>query len=421
MQFAEAEWRFIPNFGTICGRIVANPRCKTMSRVNAGFGRALPSPAPPIHTAASKTPPPFRLAAAPGQVASKAPSFFEIATSGVAVNAGNSATWRRVFEFRYAPSLISLTLHCLVVLILGLISLGTQDSRGAYLAGVFSEDAPELSAQVFTPTVDLKPVSEPLSETIMGGGTADAVAALNLPLTNMGNSPVSESDLTEIFGGGGGTGGGDLTNLVEKSASFFGLSAKGNRFVFVIDSSTSMWGPRWIDVRKELVSSVRKLQPGQYFFVVCFDVTSISMFGAENSQKDFASADEANFRKLEYWLSQHTLGPGTKATSSLMEGLRLRPDAIFLLTDGEFQDDVLRILRMNNKNRSKKKPKIPVNTIGFHSQIGAPVLTQIASENNGKFKYVAPPPDLQIFQGPRPGFGQRVYPPQSIEEMLRSL
>lgn len=342
----------------------------------------------------------------------------------LSTDVSTAPSWSRHALQRYAPSLVSLIVHCLVVLMLGALTIASTDSRGSLLTGIFSEDAPPFTGEVITALEQPEPRSmEPPSIHSGGGdGLKDALASIQLPAGMNGEGGAGGArDVDDVLGGpfgsAGGLGAEELADVQgSKSANFYGLAAKGKRFVFVIDSSTSMWGPRWIDVRKELIRSIRKLEKDQYFFVVCFDVSSLSMFGAESIQKDFASATEENFRKLEYWLSQHTLGPGTRATTSLSEALRLKPDAIFLLTDGEFQDNVLQMLRTNNRNKAKKR-KTTVNTIGFHSQLGAPLLSQIATENYGQFRYVAPPPNLPMVQ-PAMRFTGRVYPPQTMEELM---
>lgn len=326
--------------------------------------------------------------------------------------------WGRVFLDRYAPSITSMILHALVVMVLALITFSTPQEGGPFLSGVFTDDSTTLTAEITAPLDAPDPTSSDSLSSAPGRSLDDAIAGIDVPLA----PDVFDGDILSGGMGGEGRGGDGVEAMIlaegDRSASFFGLSAKGKRFVFVIDSSTSMWGPRWIDVRQELLRSVRKLNQDQYFFVVCFDVASTSMFGEGQRQRDFAAANEENFRKLEYWLAQHTLGPGTMANASVLEALRLKPDAIFLLTDGEFQDNVLQTFRNGNRNRGKKK-KIPVHTIGFHSKIGAPVLSQIASENNGQFRYV--PPGENLPQTSRPvtfAPSGRIYPPQSIEELM---
>jgi hypothetical protein len=383
---------------------------------------------PPIGLASSEapvtpiTPPNFSTTVAAGKWRqASVPAPCEAAAIDTKIAADSS--WGRSSLRRYAPSLVSLIVHCVVVLVLGVVTFTSPESRGALLTGIFSEENSPLEGQLSTELqAPPEPASEPPSLSLGGGdGLKDALATTNMPFAlngANGNGAGGSGEMDDVLGGAYGRGGGgvELSDIQgKKSANFYGLSAKGNRFVFVIDSSTSMWGPRWIEVRKELIHSIRKLEQDQYFFVICFDVTSLSMFGAESIQTDFASANEENFRKLEYWLSQHTLGPGTKATTSLAEALRLKPDAIFLLTDGEFQDNVLQMLRTNNRNKVKKR-KTTVNTIGFHSEIGAPVLGRIATENYGQFRYVAPPPNMPMVQPPM-RFRGRVYPPQTMEEL----
>jgi hypothetical protein len=354
--------------------------------------------------------------------AAKAPASPRIATTApVAVETNIPSartTWRQIFEYRYAPTLVSLIVHCLVVLVLGLVTVAVSNSSGTFLTGVFSPDDTVLSAPVLTADEPSKTAEPGGSPGGFESSVSDAIAAMNLPIATDGTYAIGDADFSASLGSGGGIGGGDLPELgASKGASFFGLTSKGTRFVFVIDSSISMWGPRWIDVRKELIRSVRKLEKGQYFFVICFDTGAIAMYGDDGIAQDFAPAEEEHFRKLEAWLQEHTLGPGTRATTSLVQALKLKPDAIFLLTDGEFQDNVLQTLRTNNRNKAKKR-KIPVNTIGFHSQLGAPLLSQIATENYGQFRYVAPPVNMPIVPMMRFQKGARIYPPQSIEQMM---
>ncbi len=388
----------------------------------ASSDTAVTNPIPPSHLSKST----------PKTLPTSSLSRWKIATSPPcepsftldAAGSNSRPPWWKVFEHRYAPSLVSLVIHCVVVILLGLITFAATDSRGTFLSGVFSEESPTLvNGELLTQLANPEPPSMESPDINMSGGSsglAEAISSINVPSSADGAGAAITDDedlISKILGDGGGGGLHELAELSgSKSASFFGLSAKGKRFVFVIDSSTSMWGPRWIDVRKELIRSVRKLEKDQYFFVICFDTTSTSMFGEEGQQNDFANAEEGNFRKLEYWLSQHTLGPGTKASLSLVEALRLKPDAIFLLTDGEFQDNVLQTLRTGNRNKNKKR-KITVNTIGFHSEVGAPVLSQIASENYGQFRYVPPPANFMMLPSRPPGRG-RVYPPQTIQEIM---
>ncbi len=70
--------------------------------------------------------------------------------------------------------------------------------------------------------------------------------------------------------------------------------------------------------------------------------------------------------------------------------LRLKPDAIFLLSDGEFRDGTLEALRRKNRNRrdSAGQKNAVIHTIAFKSMAGAMLLRQIAAENGGTFNFI---------------------------------
>jgi hypothetical protein len=68
--------------------------------------------------------------------------------------------------------------------------------------------------------------------------------------------------------------------------------------------------------------------------------------------------------------------------------LELNPDAVFLLSDGELQDDSLLRLRVLN-NRQGPSRQIPIHTIHLFSQEGRFTLQQIAVENGGSFTPVS--------------------------------
>jgi hypothetical protein len=73
-------------------------------------------------------------------------------------------------------------------------------------------------------------------------------------------------------------------------------------------------------------------------------------------------------------------------------GADFEPDAMFLLTDGEFDDYTAPYMRdLNKKRRAKHKPLIAVHTIGFYSEKHQMVLQRIAHDSGGTYKFVKEP------------------------------
>jgi hypothetical protein len=169
------------------------------------------------------------------------------------------------------------------------------------------------------------------------------------------------------------------------SAEFFGITAGGRSFIFVVDCSLSMAGNKWRGACKELTAAIERLSPQQYFYVIFFDGKSHPMFAPHKAATQPMQATPENIQKYREWLQYVKLGYNTSPCLSIKHAVDLNPDAIFLLSDGEFSDPTAAFLRNNNvdKKASDKTPQIAVHTICFHSKDGQKMLERIAAENGG--------------------------------------
>lgn len=163
---------------------------------------------------------------------------------------------------------------------------------------------------------------------------------------------------------------------------FFGVQAKGSRFVYVVDCSGSMAGARLETVKQEILRSVHALWPAQQFYVIFFSDKAYPMFTPQRTAPMLLPAKPENLRRAQHWVTQFSLSGGTDPTDAMVQALGLRPDAIFLLTDGEFDPSVVETIRKRNKHR------IVINTIGFKNSAGEALLRRIASENGGGYRFV---------------------------------
>ncbi|MCA9134060.1 MAG: VWA domain-containing protein [Planctomycetales bacterium] len=169
-----------------------------------------------------------------------------------------------------------------------------------------------------------------------------------------------------------------------RGASFFGTYAEGNRFVYVLDSSRSMKGDRWTYACNKLIDSLNGLKPGQEFFVLCFDLDTSFLFNVPPQQAKFLEIDDYVVTRVRRWLRSRTLGQATMPADALRFALEFNPDAIFLLSDGELQDNSLVMLRLLNGLVSHSR-QIPIHTIHLFSEEGRQTLQRIALENSGTF------------------------------------
>lgn len=186
----------------------------------------------------------------------------------------------------------------------------------------------------------------------------------------------------EIGPGGLGDLATEFENLAESlpqgDASFYGVAATGKSFVFVVDVSGSMEGKRFGRARNELRRSIQALARDKEYFVVLFNHRAIPM----PSQGLLASNSE-NLRATKKWLHDVVCGGDTDPQDALQIAIDLEPDAIFLLSDGQFQ------IELDEKRGTyPDKRQIPIHTIGFVNRVGEPTLKSIAKRTGGMYRFV---------------------------------
>jgi hypothetical protein len=291
---------------------------------------------------------------------------------------------------------LSACVHLLVGLILALILIETeQDQSHRILATSVSElDSPNQELEI-TPSQPEQETEESVSIVsdvpLPNFGTTSAqIPQLDTTVPNLATDQTDSKVNSQIAAAfvSDSTNSDGISLGPKSKASFFGAEAEGNRFVYVIDSSRSMEGPRWEALCRELIRSIRSLSPDQKFFIIGFDSSEHPMFDLVPNKGAFLPPSPDNLSKVAYWLASFQHGNATLPSTSIGIAMRLEPDAIFLLSDGEIADNTVNDLRIwNHKKGAGKKVKTitPIHTVLLHSQIGFATLQTIASENSVTF------------------------------------
>jgi hypothetical protein len=208
--------------------------------------------------------------------------------------------------------------------------------------------------------------------------------------------------------GPGGFGGGSLQTLLNtpagsgQTAQFFGLQAHGGKFVFIVDNSRSMNGGKFVDAKVELSSAIHRLSSDQSFYVIFFSGTTVCMTFAPHAAPEPApvAATSENFALFDDWMATIPTMPNTDPTDALRIAVEMSPDAIFLLSDGEFAERsrTLRYLTAHNRELNKDSssssrftPKVTIHTIAFWENVGEKTMRLIARTNGGDFRFIPPP------------------------------
>lgn len=253
---------------------------------------------------------------------------------------------------------------------------GTTGSAMFELAVVPEAELAELQAsaddlQPTVPQASAEAAPEPLEASTPEMGEALG-GADRLEAEGLGGAGDIDASMTGMGGGGG-------------SASFFGLEAQGHRFAYIVDVSGSMSiGGRIEALRRELTDSIRELDANASFLVIPFSDTAFELEGRQGWQE----ATEGGKRWAARAISRLAPMSGTRPTGGfqIALGMRPRPDAIFFMTDGEFEPAVAdEVLRLNRESR------VPIHCICFHSQASEPLMRRIARESGGSYGFVAGP------------------------------
>lgn len=160
---------------------------------------------------------------------------------------------------------------------------------------------------------------------------------------------------------------------------FFGVPSSGEKFVFLVDMSGSMTiNGRFDRCRAELIRTLKAMKPYHQFYVVFFNGKAFPM-----PDQKLRLATEENFAAAEKWINEAVCNGGTNPLPALAIAYQLKPDAMFLLSDGAFDPVVLQFCA----GRAKAE-LVPVNTIALESQVGAALMTEISVRTGGQFRFV---------------------------------
>jgi hypothetical protein len=325
--------------------------------------------------------------------------------------------FRQIAEF--LPSwLSSFVFHLMMVLMLALLVFGNGAGRGNGVgidiqAGNGGDDLSNggspLQEAVETPSELSEPVEElsdvPSADALVPDVTED------IPDIKMNELAPTPSLAALGATGGGGIGGGEGEGegdgegiarggmglgISPVRTEVFGLRAEGGRFVYVFDRSESMnsvltfssegeavFSITPLDAAKaELKRSLQDLQQGNEFGIVFYN-HSPWVFTIGRRNNSMLVATPGNKRKaLQFIDSMYGFGK-TAHMKPLEIALKMKPDVIFLLTDGERKDDLMKdelekLKRLNEHNTQ-------INVIQFcYQEMDGGSLVELAEQHHGK-------------------------------------
>ncbi len=312
--------------------------------------------------------------------------------------------------------LSSVIVHMSMLILLGFFLVPMQGRDGHELRlAVTAAESVELEPLRFSSPVEDLEMSDPLDSTMtqlelvsMSIEEPALVSVLDDVNGQTGSSFGLEEFASASIAGtsrsfdGGSMGGQYPHGPMSQGAKseFFGVTAYGDTFVYVLDISTSMakrsqYGrTRYQVAAEELVRSVGNLSDKQQFFVILFSYRTRFLFDANASRARMVPATLASKRHLRSWLNRIQLAPGTDPRLGVMTGLRMKPSAVFLLSDGEFNGQEVNLHDLPGNPpveqivANSQRQHTPIHTIALEDKRNRKRLRRLAQASGGTHRFV---------------------------------
>ncbi|MEX0642521.1 MAG: hypothetical protein WD468_07460 [Pirellulales bacterium] len=225
---------------------------------------------------------------------------------------------------------------------------------------------------------------------------ADDAAALG-PVRLFDDAALATSDfgpmeaLAEIVDKDSGAAGTALTNFGDSAGGsgqtgkaateFFGIGGYGQKFVYVVDCSGSMReNGKFERAVYELLQSIEQLQSDQEYSIIFYNQSAYPM-----DEPGLVLATEQQFEKTRNWISLVQPQGGTVPLPALLMALKMKPNAIFFLSDGLFDPSTGRKIHAFNRGKTRR---IPIHTVAFVNRETEGLMQRIAGDSGGKYRFV---------------------------------
>lgn len=169
--------------------------------------------------------------------------------------------------------------------------------------------------------------------------------------------------------------------------SIFGIEARGNKFIYVFDRSSSMEGAPLAAAKQQLIKSIATIDEVQQFHIIFFNQRLLSLNIAGGRQR-IAFATDRNKEQAVRFINQVKADGATDRYLALKHAIALRPDIIFFLSDA---DDPMTPAQMSEIARVNDRVGAKICVIEYGAGETAPksnFLTDLAAQSGGQYRYV---------------------------------
>ena len=290
-------------------------------------------------------------------------------------------------------SAVSLIVHAMILLIAGMslkgcesgppVEAGGQRFREIGIAVVPNQSTPADDSDSTDQDADAETPSETDAEVtpaelLPSPDDAPSVASLLDNTDSREDATKTSSELPAIIAPGAPNGGlpqtGGIPDIIRPRArsgigaagsptpgpgetTFMNIVGTGQSFVYVIDISSSMGhGNRLALAKNQLMGSLRRLKPNQVFQVLFYHAMTTQMKLRDRAEEDLYPATPLHLQLAKAEIDRVTPTGGTVHLAPILHALRLEPDVVYFLTDGEqpgLSRSDLQTIRRHNRNGSQ--------------------------------------------------------------------
>ena len=108
-----------------------------------------------------------------------------------------------------------------------------------------------------------------------------------------------------------------------------------------------------------------------------------------DGERPVLATREAHVAETTQWINDVEANGGTNPLPALLYALSMRPDAIYFLSDGQFDPTTIQELRIRNRPNLRLNTRmIPIHTIAFYDRFAEGLMRQIARNSGGEYRFV---------------------------------
>jgi Mg-chelatase subunit ChlD len=167
--------------------------------------------------------------------------------------------------------------------------------------------------------------------------------------------------------------------------SLFGLKGEGSKIVYVLDRSGSTDGKLLSAAKAEILASIEKIDDVHQFQLIVYNERP-KAFNPAGPNGQLAFGTDANREEAKKFLSTISGDGGTDHSAALSMAVRMHPDVIFLLSDGDdpklTDRDLARIDRIG--------AGVIINSVQFGEdhKLEHGFMEKLAKQSGGEYKFV---------------------------------